>query len=83
MLGKDVAGTILVDAISNGKDKLAGNLDGVLDVVNVVLYGFSGANLLSYGWRGFLGLIPIALTGKYTTQHSVRWSRKHIKEDDA
>ena len=74
MLIKDLVGTILVDAIANGKAKLAGNMDGILDLASIVLAAFSGVNLINLGWRGWLGILPIALVGKYTTQHSVRWS---------
>ena len=81
MLIKDLVGTILVDAIANGKAKLAGNMDGILDCASMVLSAFSGVNLIGLGWRGWLGIIPIALVGKYTTQHSVRWSHENIQQE--
>ena len=83
MLVKDVVGTILVDAIANGKAKLAGNMDGLSDVANIILASFSGVQLVHLGWPGWVGMIPIALVGKYTTQHSVRWSDKNIQAGDS
>lgn len=82
MVVKDLVGTILVDAIANGRAKLAGNLDGLLDVASIVLSAFSGVNLIALGWQGWLGILPIALVGKYTTQHTVKWSAKNITEEE-
>jgi hypothetical protein len=81
MVAKDVVGTILVDAIANGKARLAGNMDAISDVANIVLASFSGVELIHLGWRGCIGILPIALTGKFVTQHSVKWSDKNIHDD--
>ena len=82
MLFRSIVGTILVDAIANGKHRLAGNMDGIGDAVNIILASFSGVQLIHLGWQGWLGIIPIALTGKFVTQHSVKWSAENIKEDE-
>ena len=74
MVVKDVVGTVLVDAIANGKHKLAGNMDGIGDIVGIVLASFSGVQLVHLGWQGWLGIIPIGITGKHVTQHAVKWS---------
>ena len=81
MVVKDVVGTILVDAIANGKHKLAGNLDGILDLASIVLSAFSGVNLIHLGWRGWLGILPIAIVGKLVTQRSVKWSHANIEQE--
>lgn len=83
MMVKDLAGTVLIDAIANGRARLAGNLDGLLDIVSIMLNAYSGVHLLHYGWRGMIGLLPIALVGKLTTEHSVKWSAKNITEPDS
>jgi len=82
MVVKDVVGTVLVDAIANGKHKLAGNMDGIGDIVGIVLASFSGVQLIHLGWKGWLGIIPIGLTGKFTTQYATKWSDENITEDD-
>lgn len=82
MVAKDVTSTIYTDAVANGRHKLAGNMDGLNDYVNIILASFSGVELIHLGWRGWLGILPIGLVGKYTTQHAVKWSAKNIKEED-
>jgi len=47
-----------------------------------VLSAFSGVNLIALGWQGWLGILPIALVGKYTTQHTVKWSARNITEEE-
>ena len=81
MVAKDVTSTIYTDAVANGRHKLAGNMDGLNDYVNIILASFSGVELIHLGWRGWLGILPIGLVGKYTTQHAVKWSAKNIKEE--
>ena len=81
MLAKDILGTLLVDAIANGKAELAGNMDGISDYVGIILASYSGVELIHLGWRGWLGIVPIGIVGKYTTQHAVKWSAKNIQED--
>ena len=80
MVVRDVVGTILTDAVANGRHKLAGNMDGISDIANIILASFSGVQLIHLGWQGWLGIIPIALTGKFATQHAVKWSHRNITE---
>jgi len=81
MIARDILATILTDAIANGKHKLAGNMDGLSDVVNIVLASFSGVELIHLGWRGWLGIIPIGIVGKITTERATKWSSENIKEE--
>lgn len=81
MFAKDILGTVLTDAIANGKHKLAGHMDGLSDVVNIVLASYSGVQLIHLGWRGWLGILPIGVVGKYTTQHAVKWTHANMKSD--
>ena len=80
MVVKDIVGTIYTDAVANGRHRLAGNMDGIGDVVGIVLASFSGVQLIHLGWKGCLGIIPIGITGKYVTQRAVKWSHKNITE---
>ena len=81
MVAKDITGTVYTDAVANGKAKLAGNMDGIGDIVGIVLASFSGVQLIHLGWMGWLGIIPIGITGKYVTQHAVKWSHENITEE--
>jgi hypothetical protein len=85
MVVKDVVGTVLVDAIANGKHKLAGNMDFLGDIVGIVLASYSGVQLIHLGWPGWLGILPIGFTGKFVTQRAVKWSHHNIEQepDDA
>jgi hypothetical protein len=82
MIAKDITSTVYTDAVANGRHKLAGNMDGLNDYVQIILASFSGVELIHLGWRGWIGIIPIGLIGKYTTQHAVKWSNKNIKQAD-
>jgi hypothetical protein len=81
MVCRDVVATIYTDAVANGKAKLAGNMDGLSDVVNIVLASYSGVQLIHLGWRGWLGIIPIGIVGKLTTERAVKWSAQNITEE--
>jgi len=82
MVVKDIVGTICTDAVANGRHRLAGNMDGIGDVVGIVLASFSGVQLIHLGWQGWLGIIPIGITGKFVTQRAVKWSHKNITESE-
>ena len=81
MVVKDIVGTICTDAVANGRHRLAGNMDGIGDVVGIVLASFSGVQLIHLGWQGWLGIIPIGITGKHVTQHAVKWSHQNIQPE--
>ena len=80
MVLRDVTSTIYTDAVANGRAKLAGNMDGLNDYVNIILASFSGVQLIHLGWQGWVGILPIGIVGKYTTQPAVKWSAKNIQE---
>jgi len=81
MIAKDVTGTLYTDAVSNGKAKLAGWMDALKDYAEIVLASYSGVQLIHLGWAGWLGIIPIGITGYFATLHSVKWSHKNITEE--
>ena len=82
MVLKDVTGTVYTDAVSNGKAKLAGRMDALKDYAEIVLASFSGVQLIHLGWMGWLGIIPIGITGYFATLHSVKWSDKNVSPDE-
>jgi hypothetical protein len=82
MVVKDIVGTVLTDAIANGRHKLAGNMDGIGDVVGIVLASCSGVQLMHLGWIGWLFILPIGLVGKITTERATKWSDENIKGED-
>jgi hypothetical protein len=82
MLAKDMLGTILVDSISNGKAKLAGTCDFFLDWVSIILAAYSGVNLVQRGIWGWVGILPIAIVGGFTTYHTVQWSHENIQPEE-
>ena len=81
MVLKDVTGTVYTDAVANGKAKLAGWMDALKDYAEIVLASYSGVQLIHLGWAGWLGIIPIGITGYFATLHSVKWSHKNITEE--
>jgi len=80
MVFRDILATVLTKAIAQGRHKLAGNMDGLSDIVNIVLASYSGVQLVHLGWRGWLGIIPIGVVGKYVTQHATKWSHENLNE---
>ncbi len=80
MVARDVLATVLTGAIANGHHKLAGNMDGLSDIVNIILASYSGVQLIHLGWMGWLGILPIGLVGKITTEKATKWSHENIKE---
>lgn len=79
MIVRDILGTVLTDAVANGKHKLAGNLDAVSDYVNIILASYSGYQLTHMGWQGWVGVLPIGVVGKYATQHATKWSHENLE----
>jgi hypothetical protein len=83
MVARDILATVLTKAIAEGKHKLAGNMDGLSDIVNIVLAAFSGVNLIHLGWPGWLGILPIGLVGKLTTERASKWSHENVQEEES
>jgi len=81
MVVRDVLATILTKAINTpGKHKLAGDMDGLSDIVNIILASFSGVQLIHLGWPGWLGILPIGIVGKFTTERAAKWSHENVTE---
>lgn len=80
MMARDILATVLTKAIANGRHKLAGNMDGLSDIVNIILASYSGVQLIKLGWQGWLGIIPIGIIGKLTTERASKWSHENVEE---
>jgi hypothetical protein len=80
MVARDILATVLTKAIANNKHKLAGNMDGASDIVNIVLASYSGVQLIHLGWQGWLGILPIGIVGKVTTERASKWSHENVEE---
>ena len=71
----DSVGTILVRAISAGKGNLAGAMDALGDLAKITILSVAATRLTSdYGWWGWLGVVPILITGFFVTKHATRLS---------
>ena len=82
MIFRDILATVLTKAVAQGKHKLAGDMDGLSDIINIILASFSGVQLVHLGWRGWLGILPIGITGKFVTQHATKWAHENITEEE-
>jgi len=73
MAVQDTVGVTLVKAIGTGRAFLAGCCDAAGDVAKIAIMSISGVELTSnFGWRGFLGVIPILCTGFLVTYHATK-----------
>jgi hypothetical protein len=78
MVVRDILNTVLTKSISQGKHKIAGWADGSSDIINIILNAGSGVHLIGMGWRGWVGIIPIGVTGKITTEKASKWSSEKL-----
>ena len=67
----DATGTVMVKAISTGKGWLAGLCDAIADLSKITVLSVSSVDLThKFGAWGFIGVIPIAITGFLVTAHA-------------
>lgn len=84
MAVQDSVGTFLVRAINTNRPALAGMLDVAGDVAKILILSISANDLThSYGWRGYIGIIPILVTAFFVTHHSVKLASKMEDPEDA
>jgi hypothetical protein len=78
MVACDMAGVLLTVSEARGQDTLAGYGDMGSDFMGkFILAGWSGSTLThGHGILGWVAILPILVTGFYTTKHMTRWSRK-------
>ena len=81
---QDSVGTFLVRAINTNRPNLAGAMDVLGDIAKILILSISANDLThGYGWRGYLGIIPILCTAFVVTHHSVKLASGMEDEDDA
>ena len=80
---QDSVGTFLVKAIHINRPSLAGAMDVLGDIAKILILSISANDLThGYGWRGYLGIIPILVTAFVVTHHSVKLASGMEDEDD-
>ena len=81
---QDSVGTFLVKAIHTNRPSLAGAMDVLGDIAKILILSISANDLThGYGWRGYLGIIPILVTAFVVTHQSVKLASGMEDEDDA
>ena len=81
---QDSVGTFLVRAINTNRPNLVGAMDVLGDIAKILILSISANDLThGYGWRGYLGIIPILCTAFVVTHHSVKLASGMEDEDDA
>ena len=80
---QDTVGVTLVKAIGAGRALLAGACDAAADIAKIAIMSISGVELTrSFGWRGYLGILPILVTGFVVTFHATRLSAKIVNVEE-
>jgi len=80
----DTTGTIMVKAISTGKGWLAGLCDAIADLSKITVLSISSVDLThKFGIKGFIGVIPIAITGFLVTAHATHATAGMENDEDA
>ena len=81
---QDSVGTFLVKAIHTNRPNLAGAMDVLGDIAKILILSISANDLThGYGWRGYLGIIPILCTAFVVTHHSVKLASGMEDSEDA
>lgn len=81
---QDTVGVTLVKAIGTGRALLAGCCDAASDVAKIAIMSISGVELTSaFGWRGYVGILPILITGFLVTYHATKAARSIVDEQEA
>lgn len=84
MAVQDFSHTFYTRAVNVGKGLLAGSMDALGDLTAFLILSFSGVNLTThYGWRGWIGVIPILVTALVVTMISTDLSHDLEDEDEA
>ena len=78
----DSVGTVLVKAISSGRAMLAGMCDVAGDLAKMSVLSVATVRLLDIHW-GWLGLLPVLITGFFVTYHATRLSQSFDEEEDS
>ena len=78
---QDVGYTINARAVAKSKPWLAGWMNGLVDLSAFAILSFSGVNLTTkYGWRGWIGTIPVIVVAVFVTK--VATEKSDVIEDE-
>jgi hypothetical protein len=79
----DGVGTVLVRAINSGRGNLAGLMDAVGDLAKITILSVAATRLTTnYGAWGWLGIVPILVTGFFVTRHATILSQRIDNEEE-
>ena len=78
---QDVGYTINARAVAKSKPWLAGWMNGLVDLSAFAILSFSGVNLTTkYGWRGWIGTVPIIVVAVLVTK--IATEKSDVIEDE-
>jgi hypothetical protein len=79
----DTVGTVLVRAINAGRGNLAGFMDAVGDAAKMSVLSVASVRLTSdFGIKGYIGILPILVTGFLVTRHATHLTSNMVDEDE-
>jgi hypothetical protein len=82
MVLKDAVGVFLVKAEAAGNERLAGIINPFGTIASVLFYSVGATNLTHYyGWKGYLGLIPVLIVDYFDGRYFTAVSR-YIQSDE-
>jgi len=80
---QDTVGVTLVKAIGTGRAFLAGCCDAAADVAKIAIMSVSGVELThAFGWKGYVGVLPILFTGFFVTFHATKATAKMVDPEE-
>lgn len=78
---QDVGYTVNARAVAKSKPWLAGWMNGLVDLSAFAILSFSGVNLTTkYGWRGWIGTIPVIIVAVLVTK--IATEKSDVIEDE-
>jgi hypothetical protein len=80
MIFKDAVGITMQIAEARGNAKLSAMLNPLGTIAQVAFFSFGAVQLLHYGWRGVLGLVPVLIIDTIDGFYFTKWGRK-IRDD--
>lgn len=81
---QDVCYTYFTRGVSTGRAQMAALSNALVDLTSLILLSFSGVNLTTkYGWRGWIGTIPVIIVAYVVTLKSTEATSEIEDEDEA
>lgn len=80
---QDFVNTYYTRFVNIGRSWEAGAMNGIFDLMSFVILSFSGVSLVTkYGWRGWIGTIPIIIVAVIVTAVSSKMAHDIEDEDE-